>query len=48
MIEGRLARLVYVSLYRLHQLAVYGYTKTCLITLVDRINKVIRPRLKLH
>lgn len=48
MVEGRLARLVYVSLYRLHQLAVYGYTKTFLITLVDRINKVIRPRLKLH
>ncbi|MBA4501781.1 NAD(P)/FAD-dependent oxidoreductase [Marinobacterium marinum] len=48
MVEGRLARLVYVSLYRLHQLAIYGYTKTCLIALVDRINKVIRPRLKLH
>ncbi len=48
MVEGRLARLVYVSLYRLHQLAIYGYTKTFLITLVDRINKVIRPRLKLH
>ncbi|MBV0931885.1 NAD(P)/FAD-dependent oxidoreductase [Marinobacterium weihaiense] len=48
MIEGRMARLVYVSLYRLHQLAIYGYTKTCLIALVDRINKVIRPRLKLH
>lgn len=48
MVEGRLARLVYVSLYRLHQQAIYGYTKTLLITLVDRINKVIRPRLKLH
>lgn len=44
----RLARIVYVSLYRLHQLAVHGYIKTFLITLVDRINKVIRPRLKLH
>ncbi len=48
MVEGRLARIVYVSLYRLHQLAVHGYIKTFLITLVDRINKVIRPRLKLH
>ncbi|MBP0049887.1 NAD(P)/FAD-dependent oxidoreductase [Marinobacterium sp. AK62] len=48
MVEGRLARVVYVSLYRLHQLAVHGYIKTFLITLVDRINKVIRPRLKLH
>ncbi len=48
MVEGRLARLVYVSLYRLHQIALYGYAKTFLIALVDRINRVIRPRLKLH
>ncbi|WP_020679935.1 NAD(P)/FAD-dependent oxidoreductase [Marinobacterium rhizophilum] len=48
MIEGRLARLVYISLYRMHQMALYGITKTILVTLVDRINRVIRPRLKLH
>lgn len=48
MIEGRIARMVYVSLYRMHQIALYGYTKTLLVALVDRINKVIRPRLKLH
>jgi NADH dehydrogenase len=48
MIEGRLARLVYISLYRMHQMALYGITKTLLVTLVDRINRVIRPRLKLH
>lgn len=48
MVEGRLARLMYVSLYRLHQLAIHGYFKTFLITLVDRINRVLRPRLKLH
>ncbi|WP_432695099.1 NAD(P)/FAD-dependent oxidoreductase [Marinobacterium sp. YM272] len=48
MVEGHLARLVYVSLYRLHQIALFGYFKTGLITLVARINRVIRPRLKLH
>ncbi len=48
MIEGRLARLVYISLYRMHQMALFGVTKTILVTLVDRINRVIRPRLKLH
>ena len=48
MIEGRLARLVYVSLYRLHQVALHGYWHTLLLTLVGHINKVIRPRLKLH
>ncbi|QIZ85022.1 NAD(P)/FAD-dependent oxidoreductase [Bermanella marisrubri] len=48
MIEGRLARIVYVSLYRLHQIALHGYFKTLLMSLSGRINKVIRPRLKLH
>ncbi len=48
MVEGRIARLVYISLYRLHQVAVHGYTKTTLMTLSGRINKIIRPRLKLH
>ncbi len=48
MIEGRLARIVYVSLYRLHQIALHGYLHTLLLSLVGHINKVIRPRLKLH
>ncbi len=48
MIEGRIARLVYVSLYRLHQIALHGYFHTLLLSLVGRINRVIRPRLKLH
>lgn len=47
-IEGRIARLVYVSLYRMHQLALHGFFRTGLTMLSDRINKVIRPRLKLH
>jgi NADH dehydrogenase len=48
MIEGRLARIVYVSLYRMHQIALHGYWHTLLLSLVGHINKVIRPRLKLH
>lgn len=48
LVEGRLARLVYVSLYRLHQMALHGVVKTGLIILMGRINKVLRPRLKLH
>jgi len=47
-VEGRLARLVYVSLYRMHQVALHGYVKTALMTIVERINRVLRPRLKLH
>jgi NADH dehydrogenase len=47
-VEGRLARLVYLSLYRMHQLALHGALRTGLIWLSDRINKVLGPRLKLH
>ncbi|MCG6200589.1 NAD(P)/FAD-dependent oxidoreductase [Psychromonas antarctica] len=47
-IEGRLARLVYISLYRMHQVALHGFVRTGLIVLVERINRVLRPRLKLH
>ncbi|WP_094751943.1 NAD(P)/FAD-dependent oxidoreductase [Psychromonas sp. CD1] len=47
-VEGRMARLVYISLYRMHQVALHGYFRTVLITIVGRINRVLRPRLKLH
>ncbi|MBN3254079.1 NAD(P)/FAD-dependent oxidoreductase [Pectobacterium brasiliense] len=48
MVEGRIARFVYISLYRMHQVALHGYVKTGLMMLVGGINRVIRPRLKLH
>ncbi|XOD70141.1 MAG: NAD(P)/FAD-dependent oxidoreductase [Sodalis sp. (in: enterobacteria)] len=48
MIEGRIARVVYSLLYRMHQIALHGYIKTALIVLVDRINRVIRPNFKLY
>ncbi|EGY29649.1 NADH dehydrogenase [Candidatus Regiella insecticola 5.15] len=48
MIEGRLARIFYISLYRMHQVALHGYIQTSLMMLVGGINRVIRPRLKLH
>ena len=47
-VEGRLARLVYVSLYRMHQIAIHGFIKTGLVMLAGRINRWLKPRLKLH
>ncbi|MDF3012441.1 MAG: NAD(P)/FAD-dependent oxidoreductase, partial [Cellvibrio sp.] len=47
-IEGRLARMVYISLYRMHQIAIHGLIKTGLVMLGGRLNKWLRPRLKLH
>ncbi|WP_139684500.1 NAD(P)/FAD-dependent oxidoreductase [Vibrio tasmaniensis] len=48
MVEGRIARMVYISLYRMHQMALHGLIKTSLMMLVGRINRVLRPNLKLH
>nr|WP_314263804.1 NAD(P)/FAD-dependent oxidoreductase [uncultured Moellerella sp.] len=48
MVEGRIARIVYISLYRMHQIALHGYLKTGLMMLVGSINRIIRPKLKLH
>lgn len=47
-VEGRLAHLVYASLYRMHKVALHGYIRTALMMLVERINRILRPRLKLH
>jgi len=47
-IEGRLARLFYVSLYRVHQAALYGYWRTAGLMLGSFISRSSRPKLKLH
>jgi NADH dehydrogenase len=47
-IEGKLARFVYVSLYRMHLIAIHGWLKGLALILVGHVNHIIRPRLKLH
>lgn len=47
-IEGKLAKMFYVSLYRMHQRAIHGTFRTLLKIIVDGINGLLRPRLKLH
>lgn len=46
--EGKVARLLYTSLYRLHQVVLHGYLITGLLILRDRLNKTTGPKLKLH
>ncbi|ART81589.1 FAD-dependent oxidoreductase [Oceanisphaera profunda] len=48
MVEGLFARVVYMSLYRMHQVALHGYIRTGLMMFVGRINRLLRPKLKLH
>ncbi len=47
-IEGWLARIMYVWLYRMHQAALYGWPRTLMLLIAGRFNKLVRPRLKLH
>lgn len=47
-IEGWIARMMYISLYRLHQAALYGWPRTLMLLLAGRFNRLVRPRLKLH
>lgn len=47
-VEGWLARLVYLSLYRMHQAAIHGKFSTLLIMIGDRIYKATRAEVKLH
>ncbi len=47
-IEGRLARFVYVSLYRMHLIAIHGWLKGLALILLGHVNQIVRPKLKLH
>ncbi|MCC5812178.1 MAG: NAD(P)/FAD-dependent oxidoreductase [Ectothiorhodospiraceae bacterium] len=47
-IEGWLARVMYIWLYRMHQAALYGWPRTIMLLIAGRFNKLVRPRLKLH
>lgn len=47
-IEGRFAKLVYVSLYNMHQFAVHGKVKGALKLVVKKLSHALSPKLKLH
>jgi NADH dehydrogenase len=48
MIEGRFARLMYMSLYKMHELALHGVVKVSLDTLARLITRRTEPHVKLH
>jgi NADH dehydrogenase len=47
-LEGRFARMMYLSLYKLHELALHGFWKTALDTLARLITRRTEPHMKLH
>ncbi len=48
MIEGFLARLVYLSLYKMHQVALYGWFRTAMLTVSHLFRSSVNPQIKLH
>lgn len=48
MVEGALAKLFYISLYRMHQMTLFGKVKTAALMIKDALSKTTRPHLKLH
>jgi NADH:ubiquinone reductase (H+-translocating) len=48
MIEGLFARLMYLSLYKMHELALHGFPKVALDTLARLIVRRTEPHVKLH
>ncbi len=47
-IEGLMARFVYLSLYKMHQFAVYGLVRFSLTTVGSFFTRRMKPRMKLH
>ena len=47
-LEGTFARWMYLSLYKMHEVALHGFWKTALATLGRTISRQTVPRVKLH
>ncbi|TCP32449.1 NAD(P)/FAD-dependent oxidoreductase [Sphingomonas sp. BK235] len=47
-VEGRLARVIYLSLYRMHLIAIHGWLRGAAMIAVGHVNRIVRPPLKLH
>jgi NADH dehydrogenase len=47
-VEGILARFLYVSLYRMHLMALHGFMRMALDTLAQWLRQKTAPRVKLH
>lgn len=48
MVSGHIALFVYLSLYKMHQAALYGWPRTILISFLHFLRKGIDPQVKLH
>jgi NADH dehydrogenase len=47
-VDGWFARMMFLSLYKLHELALHGFWKTALGTASRLLHRGTEPRIKLH
>ncbi|WP_066646499.1 MULTISPECIES: NAD(P)/FAD-dependent oxidoreductase [Sphingomonas] len=47
-VEGWIARMVYMSLYRMHLIAIHGWWRGTALIVIGHVNQIVRPKLKLH
>ncbi len=47
-VSGWIAKTVYLSLYKMHQIALHGYFRTILMTLAQWLRRTVDPSIKLH
>ncbi|MBT3699452.1 MAG: FAD-dependent oxidoreductase, partial [Methylococcales bacterium] len=47
-VGGFVARLVYLSLYKMHQVAIHGYFRTAMLTLSNLFRRSTHARIKMH
>jgi NADH dehydrogenase len=47
-LEGWVARTVYMSLYRMHLIAIHGWWRGVALIMIGHVNQIVRPKLKLH
>jgi len=48
MIEGMFARLMYLSLYKMHQVAIFGFFRVGMLSLSHLFRRSVHPKIKLH
>jgi NADH:ubiquinone reductase (H+-translocating) len=48
LIQGMIARWMYVSLYKMHQISIHGYVRVILDTIGRFLRRRMEPRVKLH
>jgi len=48
MVEGFFARMMYLSLYKMHQLALFGFYRTAMLSIAHALRATVDPKIKLH